>query len=359
MANILVIRTSSFGDVALLAPVVYSVAARYPQDRFTVMTRQAFAPIFEHLGFNVSVLPLDMGKRHCGALGLFKIVCKAYAGRFTHVADTHDVLRSKVIRWSLRLSFSKIAKIDKGREEKDRMVTTKVTNPFLKHTTQRYLDVFEKLGFKAEISFKNLYDFKPRVFSQLSKIVTEKQGTWIGIAPFAKHRGKIYPVEKMEKVVEMLSQRENTSLFLFGAGQEELKVIKKWTKKYPNIIKHQGLLNLNRELLLISYLDVMITMDSANMHLASLVGVPVVSVWGATHPALGFYGFEQDIDNAIGLDLNCRPCSVYGNIPCQYNGEGQYKCMKQISEQSIVNKVEQILEKKKNETSVTDPILSL
>lgn len=346
MANILVIRTSSFGDVALLAPVVYSVAARYPQDRFTVMTRQAFAPIFEHLGFNVSVLPLDMRKKHCGIFGLFKIIGKAYGGRFTHVADTHDVLRSKVIRWCLRLSFTRIAVIDKGRKEKEQVIATKVTTPFLKHTTERYLDVFEQLGFKAEISFQNLYDFKPRVFSQLNKIVEEKIGTWIGIAPFAKHKGKIYPVEKMGRIIEQLSQRENTSLFLFGAGEEELEIIKKWSRRYPNIVQHQGLLNLDRELLLISYLDVMITMDSANMHLASLVSVPVVSVWGATHPALGFYGFNQDIENAIGLDLNCRPCSVYGNIPCQYKGEGAYKCMKQISEESIIRKVEQVLDKK-------------
>lgn len=346
MAKILVIRTSSFGDVALLAPVVYSVAARYPQDRFTVMTRQAFAPIFEHLGFNVSVMPLDMRKKHRGVFGMLKIVGKALGGRFTHVADTHDVIRSKFIRWCVKLTFAKTAKIDKGRDEKDRMVTTKVTHPFLKHATERYSDVFDKLGFRADMVFNNLYDFKPRVFDNLHMVVQEKVGTWIGIAPFAKHKGKILPVNKMEKVVEQLANRPNTSIFLFGAGDEEMKVIKRWTRDYPNIVDHYGKLNLDRELLLISYLDVMISMDSANMHLASLVGVPVVSVWGATHPALGFYGFGQDIDNVVELDLNCRPCSVYGNVPCQYTGDSAYKCMRMISEESIVNKVEQVLESK-------------
>lgn len=347
MAKILVIRTSSFGDVALLAPVVYSVAARYPQDRFTVMTRQAFAPIFEHLGFNVSVMPLDMRKRHRGMLGLLKIVGKAFGGRFTHVADTHDVLRSKVIRWCVKLTFTKTAKIDKGRHEKEQMVLTKTTEPFLKHTTKRYFEVFDKLGFSADMVFQNLYDFKPRVFSQLNKVVDEKLGTWIGIAPFAKHKGKIFPIEKMERIVEHLAHRENTSLFLFGAGEEEMRIIKRWTKEYPNIVDHYGKLNLDREILLISYLDVMITMDSANMHLASLVQVPVVSIWGATHPALGFYGFQQDVDNVVQLDLNCRPCSVYGNVPCQYSGDSAYKCMRVISEESVITKVEQVLEKKK------------
>lgn len=346
MSKVLVIRMSSFGDVAMLAPVVYSVAARYPQIRFTVMTRQAFSPLFDHLGFNVSLMPLDIRKKHKGILGLIRIVAKVKGRGFTHIADTHDVLRSKIIRWCLKGPFTKTAKIDKGRGEKDRMVTSKVTSPTLKPTIQRYIDVFEDLGFTFDMSFENLFDFKPRNFANLKNVVTEKVGTWIGIAPFAQHKGKIFPEDKMEKVIAMLSQRENTTLFLFGAGKEELDVIKKWAAKYKNIVSHHGLVSLNNELLLISYLDVMVSMDSANMHLASLVNVPVVSIWGATHPALGFYGFKQDLNNAVQLDMDCRPCSVYGNKPCQYSGADSYKCMKLIAEDSIINKIEEVLEKK-------------
>lgn len=346
MSKVLVIRTSSFGDVAMLAPVVYSVAARYPQVRFTVMTRQAFSPLLDHLGFNVSVMPLDVRKKHKGIFGLFRIVAKVKGRGFTHIADAHDVLRSKVIRWCLKGPFTKTAKIDKGRGEKDLMVTSKVTSPALKPTIQRYIDIFEDLGFTFEMSFENLFDFKPRNFSTLKNVVSEKVGTWIGIAPFAQHKGKVFPEDKMEKVIEKLSQRENTSLFLFGAGKEELDIIKKWTNKYPNIISHHGLVNLNNELLLISYLDVMLSMDSANMHLASLVAVPVVSIWGATHPALGFYGFKQDLHYAVQLEMACRPCSVYGNKPCQYSGADSYKCMTQIEEESIISKIEEVLQSK-------------
>lgn len=346
MAKVLVIRTSSFGDVALLAPVVYSVASHYPKDRFQVMTRQAYAPIFDHLGFNVSIVPVNTNKKHKGVLGLLKMVMTAVGGRYTHVADTHDVLRSKVIRFFTALTFAKTAKIDKGRHEKELMISTKKTSPFLKHATERYLSVFEKLGFPAEMVFENLYDFKIIDFSYLNNVVKEKRGQWIGIAPFAQHQGKIYPVQQMEKVVAMLSKRENTTLFLFGAGDKELEIIKKWEREYPNIISHHDKLKLDREILLISYLDVMISMDSANMHLASLVEVPVVSVWGATHPALGFYGYRQDLDNAVQLDLACRPCSVFGNAPCQFTGKDEYKCLNLIEEDSIINRIEKVLASK-------------
>ncbi len=348
MAKILVIRTSSLGDVAMLVPVIYSVASRYPQDRFVVMTRQAFTPLFSSLGFNISCCPLDTRKRHKGFLGLLKILCKANGQGFSHVADMHDVLRSKIIRTVMRFTFTRVAKIDKGRAEKKLILQTKDVAFPLKSTIDRYFDVFAKLGFPAEMIFDNLFSFKTREFRYLKNIVTEKTGTWIGIAPFAQHKGKVLPEEQMDILIETLSKRPNTSIFLFGAGKKETGKIEAWANKYPNIIKHSGKVNLELELLLISYLDVMISMDSANMHLASLVKVPVVSIWGATHPSLGFYGFNQDINNAVQVELDCRPCSVYGNLPCAYEGERHYKCLKEINIQMILDKVEKVLEIKES-----------
>lgn len=343
MAKVLVIRLSSFGDVAMLVPVISSVAAKYPQDRFSVMTRKAFAPLFENLGFNINVIPLDVNKRHRGIRGLFRILRRLSFMGFTHVADEHDVLRSKVLRTFMRISGCKIARIDKGRQEKRNVIAYKTFNPPLKPTIERYQDVFDKLGFPAKMTFNNFFDFVPRNFSKLSSIVTEKNGKWIGIAPFSKHRGKIYPIEKMERVVDMLSKEEGVTVFLLGSGKEEQKVLSAWANKFPRVINPSGKLNLETEMLLISYMDVVLSMDSANMHLASLVQVPVVSIWGATHPALGFYGFNQDIENAVQIELECRPCAVYGELPCQ---RGDYACMEWITEESVIDRIHKVLEKR-------------
>lgn len=342
MAKVLVIRLSSFGDVAMLVPAISSVAAKYPQDRFSVMTRKAFAPLFENLGFNINVIPLDINKKHKGVKGLFRILRRLLTAGFTHIADEHDVLRSKVIRLFMRLSGCKVAYIDKGRQEKRNAVENKNLDPPLKPTIQRYMDVFDKLGFPATITFNNFFDFIPRNFSKLSFISNEKDGTWIGVAPFSKHRGKIYPIKKMERVVEILSKEKNTTVFLLGSGKEEQKILSDWALKYPNVIDTTGKLNLENEMLLISYLDVVLSMDSANMHLASLVQIPVVSVWGATHPALGFYGYNQNPANAVQVELDCRPCAVYGELPCQ---RGDYACMEWIPEQMIIDRIHEVLEK--------------
>lgn len=344
MAKVLVTRLSSLGDVAMLVPVITSVAAAYPQDRFTVLTRVAFAPLFQNLGFNINVIPVDLKKRHKGVTGFFRILQKTVS--VSHVVDEHDVIRTKMLRWALMLLGKKVVHIDKGRQDKLLAIKTKHLDPPLKTSIERYMDTFTKTGFGTKITFTNFFTFTPREFSDLSPaIVPEKKGEWIGIAPFAKHEGKIYPIEKMEKVVASLSQHPGTTIFLFGGGHAEKEILDGWASKYPHVINMAGKLNLAKELLLISYLDVMLSMDSANMHLASLVEVPVISIWGATHPAIGFYGFNQDPANAIQIDLYCRPCSVYGDSPCT-NAE-IYACMNNIKESVIVDKINEVLAKRK------------
>jgi len=86
-----------------------------------------------------------------------------------------------------------------------------------------------------------------------------------------------------------------------------------------------------------SYLDVMLSMDSANMHLASLVNTEVISIWGQTHPYAGFLGWKQLPVNTIQCeDLACRPCSVYGNKECYRK---DFACMNNILPETIINKI--------------------
>jgi ADP-heptose:LPS heptosyltransferase len=342
MAKVLVIRTSSLGDVAMLVPVLVSVATKYPQSRFTVLTRAAFAPLFQNLSFNISVVSLHLTKKHKGIIGLLRIIGKVLPMGFSHVADEHDVLRSKIIRFLMMITGKKVRHIRKGRAEKEAMISSKQLNPPLESTIERYMDTFNRLGFPAPMTFSNFFDFKTRDLSIFKPHITQKEGRWIGIAPFSKHKGKIYPIEKSENIIRTLSQIEGNTIILLG-GKEDFNIFEEWKAKYPNIINMAGKLNLEKELLLISYMDVVISMDSANMHLASLVNVPVVSIWGATHPSLGFYGYKQDMSNAVQIDLDCRPCSVFGDKPC---ARGDYACLHQIPESMIIDKVNSILGKK-------------
>ena len=80
----------------------------------------------------------------------------------------------------------------------------------------------------------------------------------------------------------------------------------------------------------------MLTMDSANMHLASVSSVPVISVWGATHPYCGFKGWRQNDADIVQLPMTCRPCSVFGSKACH---RGDYMCLTAIEPSMIADKV--------------------
>ena len=109
---------------------------------------------------------------------------------------------------------------------------------------------------------------------------------------------------------------------------------------YPNATALYGKIKLGDEIDLIAHLDCLVSMDSAAMHMAALVATPVVSVWGATHPGLGFLGWGCDPRNVLQADMACRPCSVYGAKPCRF---GNYPCLRAVTPQMIADKVEEII----------------
>ena len=89
------------------------------------------------------------------------------------------------------------------------------------------------------------------------------------------------------------------------------------------------------------HLDFLLSRSSANMQLAFLLGPPVVSVWGAAHPYAGFLGYNQKKENAVGLPLECRPCSIFGNKACI---KGDYECLNNLSYKDIIARIYAILD---------------
>ena len=331
MKKLLVIRFSALGDIAMTVPVVHDLAMQYPDLDITMLSREMARPLFEQMPENVHFIAADLKGRHKGLLGLCRLWRDAHLSDFDYIADLHDVLRTWWLRAEGCLRRKKVAKIDKGRKGK-KALTRQENKVFVQQATsfERYAKVLEQLGFPIKPQFNKLD------YSAFCETQKEDNETWIGIAPFAKHPAKVYPLEKMEQVVKALSERENATVFLFGGGDEEKRQIAELCAKYPNVQPAKTQQGLKGELALMGQLDVMLSMDSANMHLASLVGTRVVSLWGGTHPYAGFMGWKQKAEDCIQLDLPCRPCSVYGNKPCL---RGDYACMNGIALEQIIEKL--------------------
>jgi len=334
--HILVIRLSAMGDVAMTIPVLQQLLQQNPDVRVTVLTQTFLAPLFEPLE-RTTVYPVETKGKHKGLKGLYKLFRELKSQySFDAIADLHNVLRSKIITFLFKTAGIKTATIDKGRKEKKQL--TRKENKHLiqlKTSFQRYVDVFAALGLPVVLNTA-----QPVFAKQSLPVVAipffSKTKKTICIAPFAKHEEKTYPIEKMKLVLKELSGQNNLQLFLLGGGKNEVTILNEWEKEFPGVISLAGKFSFREELAIISHMDMMISMDSANMHLASLFGVPVVSVWGATHSFAGFYGWGQPSDNAVQIDLCCRPCSVFGNKLCY---RGDHACMEQLPEKKIIEKV--------------------
>ena len=326
--HLLLIRLSALGDVVMLLPVVRSMREQYPEVRLSVLSQPFARPFFEAIE-GVNFIEADIRNRHHVFGGLWHLARKIEKeNSFTAIADVHCVIRSWVLLFFLRLlhlpHWYRTASIRKGRKEKELLTREKgkILQP-LKHSVKRYAEVLHRLAFRVQVPYE-LGGLASIELPDAVQPLFAKTRLRVGVAPFAKHKGKIYPLERTQELVKRLV-RQDIQVFLLGGRGDEKDLLERWATK-PNIVVLPAYnLNLLEELSVMQRLDLMVAMDSANMHLASWAGTHVLSIWGATHRYAGFYGWGQSENLAVEReDLPCRPCSIYGNKPCM---RGDYACL--------------------------------
>jgi ADP-heptose:LPS heptosyltransferase len=307
--NVLVIRLSAMGDVAMTVPVLRALTNQYPELKITILTRPFFKPFFRDLK-GVEVFKADVKGEHKGVFGLYKLARTLNKKKFYVVADLHNVLRSKILKKFIRCK--RFITIDKGRKEKKQLTSGKVFKQ-LKTTHQRYADVFERLGYKIDLKNPSFPE-KAVLNDKLKNVIGNTNLKRIGIAPFAAHEGKMYPLHLIKGVIQELSKEYH--VLLFGGGTKETEILNAFENMYKNTVNLAGKLSLDEEMDVISNLDVMLSMDSGNAHIAAMLGVKVVTIWGVTHPNAGFAPFNQPADYALLPDRKkfpLIPTSVFGN----------------------------------------------
>lgn len=333
------------GDVAMTVPVLRALIQQHPNLKLTIVSRPFFKPFFDGIP-NVDFFAVDLQKRHIGFFGLLRLFSDLKKLDIDAVADLHNVLRSKVVRSLFALSGKKVVFTDKGRAEKRALtsLTNKVFKP-VKPMAERHVETFEKLGFSIDLasrSFGTQFPNKAILSDEILKITGNKTQKWLGIAPFAQYHSKVYPLDLMQKVIDELAKKNSIKIFLFGGGSEEIQKLNQLQNNHSNVIVLAGKLKFNQELEVISNLDVMLSMDSGNSHIAAMLGVKVITLWGATHPFAGFSPFNQPLENCITADREkypLLPTSIYGNKKV----DGYDDVMRSISVESIVKKIYFIL----------------
>ena len=310
----LIIRLATIGNVAMTVPVLASLSARYPNDRFIVVSKKRLSDLFYGLP---NVLFHEADFSHGALKSILHLFHELRAYHIDHVIDLQDVLRTRLLRFLFRLAGKPISVIDYGRAEKRRITLTGYRGEQLPSETDRYRLTFRQAGLQTDDSFCAL-PVNEAARQTIIERYGEKQGRWIGVAPFAKRKSNILPYSQTRALIMRMAAEPNTRIYLFGAGAVEIEMMRQWSSVIPNVVSVAGQLTLAEELELMRSLEVMLCMDSANQHLASLVGLRAVTVWCGTHPAIGYYGWHQQPEDCIQVPLSCRPCSVHGKNRCRF-----------------------------------------
>lgn len=340
--TVLVTRFSAFGDVAMTIPVLYSACRCYPDVRFVMVTRPAMTSMFVNPPANLILAGFDLKNEYAGVPGIRRMAAEIVDRFHPDVfVDLHYVLRTRIMGLMFRLRGIPVHHIDKPRAARKKL--TRHAGDCVPVPSQRTLfrETFARAGFEVADRFQGLFDGHDTAPASLYEAITApkaKGEKWIGIAPFAAHPGKIYPVDKMAEVVAIITEKcPDARVFLFGGGDSERRTLEEWAARNAACTSLAGKkYGFAAELALMNHLDVMLSMDSANMHLAAIAGTRVLSVWGATHPACGFTPWRGHDDDFIQIPLPCRPCSVFGNKPCRF---GTLECLNAISPQTVAGAI--------------------
>ncbi len=325
----------------MTVPVIMALVHQHPQLKITVVSRIFFKPIFQNIP-NVDFFPVYVHHEHKGFLGLFRLYKDLKSKGIIEIADLHNVLRSKVIRTLFAMRGTKTAYVDKGRAGKTAL--TRAENKIFKQLPtmfERHAKVFEQLGYPIDLShpvFIKKQNLDLETIHLTGDIPKEEAAKWIGIAPFAQYDSKVYPLDLMQQVIDKLAENATYKILLFGGGKKEIGLLDSLSNQRENVINCAGKINFKQELQLISNLDLMLSMDSGNAHIAAMFGVKVITLWGATHPFAGFSPFHQPLENTLGPDRNLfpkLPTSVYGNKKV----EGYESAMRTILPATIIEKI--------------------
>lgn len=336
---LLVLRFSALGDLALLVPVLRALERDHPERTVYLVTRPAWQSLFASLP-NVIPVSAELEGRHRGFSGLWRLFRELRQLGPDAVIDMHDVFRTRLLRLLFRLAGIATYRINKPRAARRAFLRSGEPPAGLPHVTEMYLTALRRA-----VPVNALPDAPPiiattKAGASLQPVINPGIPTsekYLVVAPFSRHKAKEWPLGHMAELLGRLAADGRHDLFCLAFGERERGLAARLARKVPQLKLVPDTLDLGNQLLLLAGADAVVSMDSANMHLAVLTGAPVVSIWGPTHPDMGYapLGNESYMVQASREQAPWRPLSVYGRL----NGVRQHRLARRSMELVSVDAV--------------------
>jgi heptosyltransferase-2 len=329
--KLLVIRFGSLGDLVLMTPLLKALCEGFPDGELHLACKEQYGSLFAHGSCIDRVITLSGG----GTTELFELRSRLAKERYDVIIDAHNVLRSNLIYHSLRAP-QKI-QIRKDHLKKYLLIKRK-KNVFKRPVprTEAYLDLARSLGLAPHDSSTELKI--PDYASLASREMIGKAGfgqkNLAAVAPGTRWETKRWPETYYARLIGRLTANGIGTVIVGGMDETDLcaRIARKSASRPLDLT---GKLSIIETAAVLRECSVLVTNDSAPLHIAEAVGTPVVAIFGPTVKEFGYFpGLEASI--ALEIGLACRPCSRNGSSPCPL---GTKECLTAISPERVIQAV--------------------
>ncbi len=330
--KILIIRLSSLGDIVLTEPIIRRLRKVFPEAELHYLVKEQFSSIPKAFGTDLQILSYRKSPGfHFGLM----------SRRYDYVFDLHN----KFSTWLLKLFCysAKIFTYDKMHRLR-RRITQHKTSAAIPSTLESYRSALTQAArltgrseLAQELDFPILKADDKVMDSIRKRLADASNQKTIALFPGATHYTKRYPAELFAEFIRLSGDRYR--FLLLGSKQEQTVCERIQALASVNVLNLCGAFNLTELLAVISCADGVVTNDSGPMHLAAALGIPLVAIFGATHPRLGFKPLSERAV-VLSSELSCQPCSLHGSEKCPL---GHLQCLHNINPKSILEALTNLL----------------
>jgi heptosyltransferase-2 len=342
--TILVFHTAFPGDVVLMLPLVQVLKDAIPGVAISVLTTPSAAGIVEGHPAVADAIAYDKRGRQRGVRGIVAMAALLRRRKFDCALIPHRSLRSALVCWFARIPMRIGFESSTGRF----LLTDRVRYNKNEHEIERNLALAAPLGISGKgRPLPRLYpssEDRRRVDEILGSLRQDngnaRRGVMVAVAPGSVWETKRWPEERYADLVRLLAADGLTVAFVGGEADAPLCRRIAAASGTP-VLDASGRLSFLQSAELIARCAVLVSNDSAPMHLAVAVRTPVVAIFGATAPSFGFgpAGIRDRIVETAGL--SCRPCSIHGGNRCPI---GTFECMLKIPASRVRGDVMTVLQ---------------
>jgi heptosyltransferase-2 len=338
--KILVVQTSFLGDTVLTLPLLAEVKRRFPGSKLSLLCTPAGRELLSGYPIVDEIIVDEKKGADRGWKGLWRKAKFLRGQRFTLALCPHKSFRSGLLLFLARIPH----RVGFAQSKSACFFHVRVKRNAERHDVERTLSILEGLGIRTDDCERApdlpiAPSLTEKVTEQLLAVGVETRKMLVGIHPGSVWATKRWSAEGFSRLIGLLKQKYRCEILLFG-GPEDAQVVAQVQSLCGGCaVSLVNRISLRELPAALSLCKLLITNDSGPMHVAVARRVPVVAIFCATTPELGFYPYSA---RAIVVEKNlpCRPCSSHGSRRCPLGTED---CMRLIRAEDVLLAVERVL----------------